>query len=68
MFALDPVEAWDGDFARVVDQGIVDSWNDMVCPVHAVVPTGWNQAVNVLVGAQTHCGMSIGDVGSESIH
>ena len=41
MFALDPVEAWEVDFARVVDQGIVDSWNEVVYPVLAVVPMGW---------------------------
>ena len=41
MFALDPVEAWGVDFARVVDQGLVDSWNDVVYSVLAVVPMGW---------------------------
>ena len=44
MFALDFVEAWKVDFARVVDQGIVDSWNDVVYPVLAVVPLSCNQA------------------------
>ena len=30
MFALDPIEAKEVDFAHVVDQGIVDSWNESV--------------------------------------
>ena len=47
VFALDPVEAWEVDFARDVDQGIVDSWNDVVYAVLAVVPVGWNRAWNV---------------------
>ena len=38
MFALDPIEAWEVDFAHVVHQGIVDSWNEVVYPVLAVGP------------------------------
>ena len=47
IFAIDCIDAWEVDFARVVEQGIVDSWNDMVYPVLAVVPLGWTQALSV---------------------
>ena len=47
LFALDPVEAWEVDFACVVDQGVVCSWNEVAYPVLAVVRMGWNQALNV---------------------
>ena len=54
MFALDPIEAWEVDFARVVDQGIVDSRNENVYPVLAVVLMGWNQALNVCQWVHEH--------------
>ena len=54
MFALDSVEAWEIDFARVVDQGIVGSWNDVVYTVLVVVPVGWNQALNVCQWVHKH--------------
>ena len=54
MFALDPIEAWEVDFARVVDQGNVDSWNEAVCTVLAVVLVGWSQALNVCQWVYQH--------------
>ena len=54
MFALDPIEAWEVDFARVVDQGIVESWNEAVYPVLGVVLIGWNQALNVCQWVHEH--------------
>ena len=54
VFAPDPIEAWEVNFARVVDQGIVAFWNEVVCAVLAVVPMGWNQALNVCQRVHEH--------------
>ena len=52
MFALGPVEAWEVDTVRVVDQGIVNSWNEFVYPALAVVPMGLKSSFErVPVGA-----------------
>ena len=53
-FALDPVEAWEVDVARLVDQGILDFWKEIVYPVLALVPSGWNQALNVCQWEHEH--------------
>ena len=53
-FAPDPIEAWEVDFAPVVHQGIVDSWSEVVYAVLAVVPMGWNQALNVCQWVHEH--------------
>ena len=49
IFALDSIEAWEVDFARVVD-----SLNEVVYLVLAVVPMGWDQAVNVCQWVHEH--------------
>ena len=54
MFARDLIEAWEVDSARVVDQGIVDSWNEIVYPVLTVIPVGWNHALNVCQWVHEH--------------
>ena len=54
MFALDPVEVWEVYLTRVVDQSSVYSWNEVVYPVLAVVPTGWNQVLNVCQWVHEH--------------
>ena len=59
IFALDSVETWEVDFARVVDQGMVNSWNEIVFPI---------LVVGVPVDARPHSGKSFGHLGSESIH
>ena len=54
IFARDPVEAWEVDFARAVHQVMVDSLKDVVCLVLAVVSMCWNQAFNVCQWVHEH--------------
>ena len=54
LLALDQVEAWEIDIARVVDRGIVDSWKDVVFPRSCCGSNGWNQAVKVCQWVQEH--------------
>ena len=66
VFALDPIEAWEVDFARVVDQGIVDSWTEVVYPVLAVVPMGWNHALNVCQWVHEHMAERVSGISAEN--
>ena len=54
IFARDPVEAWEVDFARAVHQVIADSLKDVVYLVLAVVSMCWNQAFNVCQWVNEH--------------
>ena len=68
MFALDPGEACEVDFSRVVDQGAVNSWNEIVYPFSPVACGLESSFERVPVGARTHGGKSIVHLDSESIH
>ena len=50
------------DFALLVNQLIVDSWNEVVYPVLALVPVGWNQALNVCQWVHEHIAESVSGI------